>query len=99
MSLPDRGAVLIVLVSKGRHYAAICRSEGHGFNSQPHGNLRPLEGINVLMLWSASIGKGYAAPIWMTFKQTLEPNATSARVRRGNRICDLGQSELVTPKS
>jgi antirestriction protein ArdC len=30
------------------------------------------QGINVPMLWSAAIEKGYALPIWMTFKQALE---------------------------
>jgi antirestriction protein ArdC len=38
------------------------------------------QGINVLMLWSAALDKGYAAPIWMTFKQALE---LKANVRKG----------------
>jgi antirestriction protein ArdC len=32
------------------------------------------------MLWSAAMAKGYAAPIWMTFKQALDLNA---HVRKG----------------
>ena len=40
----------------------------------------PYNGINVLMLWSAAIEKGYRAPLWMTFKQALEFNA---HVRKG----------------
>jgi len=32
----------------------------------------PYKGINVVMLWSASVTKGYACPIWLTFKQALE---------------------------
>src|ERR1700679_2934245 len=40
----------------------------------------PYQGINVLMLWSASMAKGYAASIWMTFKQALE---LKAHVRKG----------------
>jgi antirestriction protein ArdC len=40
----------------------------------------PYQGINVLMLWSEAIEKGYATPIWMTFKQALELNA---HVRKG----------------
>jgi antirestriction protein ArdC len=32
----------------------------------------PYKGINVIMLWSASVTKGYAAPFWLTFKQALE---------------------------
>jgi antirestriction protein ArdC len=40
----------------------------------------PYQGVNVLMLWSAALDKGYAAPIWMTFKQALE---LKANVRKG----------------
>jgi antirestriction protein ArdC len=40
----------------------------------------PYQGINVLMLWSAAMEKGYAAPMWMTFKQALE---LKANVRKG----------------
>jgi antirestriction protein ArdC len=40
----------------------------------------PYNGINILMLWSAADEKGYASPVWMTFKQALEFNA---RVRKG----------------
>lgn len=32
----------------------------------------PYKGINVVMLWSAAVAKGYACPIWLTFKQALE---------------------------
>lgn len=32
----------------------------------------PYKGINVLMLWSASVTKGYACPLWLTFRQALE---------------------------
>jgi antirestriction protein ArdC len=44
------------------------------------GNGIPYQGINVLMLWSAAIDKGYTAPIWMTFKQAKE---LGAHVRKG----------------
>lgn len=40
----------------------------------------PYTGINVLALWCASIERGYAAPIWMTFRQALE---LGAHVRKG----------------
>ena len=48
------------------------------------GNGVPYQGINVLMLWSAAMEKGYAAPVWMTFKQATELKAT---VRKGERGC------------
>jgi antirestriction protein ArdC len=44
------------------------------------GNGIPYRGINVLVLWSAAIEKGYVAPIWMTFKQASE---LKANVRKG----------------
>jgi antirestriction protein ArdC len=42
----------------------------------------PYQGINVLELWSAAVIAGYAAPIWMTFKQAQE---LGAHVRKGER--------------
>jgi antirestriction protein ArdC len=54
---------------------------GEGRITRPlRGNGMPYQGINVLMLWSEAIEKGYASPIWMTFKQAL---ALKASVRRG----------------
>jgi antirestriction protein ArdC len=44
------------------------------------GNGIPYQGINVLMLWSAAMAKGYAAPIWMTFRQAV---GLGAHVRKG----------------
>jgi antirestriction protein ArdC len=32
----------------------------------------PYKEINVIMLWSASVTKGYACPLWLTFKQAIE---------------------------
>ncbi|MFT4117901.1 ArdC family protein [Bradyrhizobium sp.] len=45
-------------------------------------NGMPYRGINVLMLWSEAIERGYTAPIWMTFKQALELNG---HVRKGEQ--------------
>jgi antirestriction protein ArdC len=42
----------------------------------------PYKGINVVMLWSASVTKGYACPLWLTFKQALE---CGGNVRKGER--------------
>jgi antirestriction protein ArdC len=43
---------------------------------------QPYSGINILMLWCAAVEHGFAAPIWMTFKQALELNA---HVRKGEK--------------
>jgi antirestriction protein ArdC len=46
------------------------------------GNGIPYRGINVLMLWGAAMEKGYAAPIWLTFKQV---QALGGMVRKGEQ--------------
>lgn len=43
-------------------------------------NGEPYSGVNVLLLWSEALARGYVAPIWMTFKQAIE---LGAHVRRG----------------
>ena len=40
----------------------------------------PYQGINVVMLWSAATAKGYACPLWLTFRQALE---LGGAVRKG----------------
>ena len=40
----------------------------------------PYNGINIIMLWSAAVAKGYSCPHWLTFKQALE---LGGNVRRG----------------
>ena len=46
------------------------------------GNGIPYRGVNVVMLWSDAMEKGYTAPIWMTFKQAIELKAGVIKVRR-----------------
>lgn len=40
----------------------------------------PYSGMNVLLLWSEAVARGFANPMWMTFKQALE---LGGAVRRG----------------
>ena len=40
----------------------------------------PYQGVNVLLLWSEAMSRGYTATIWMTFRQALE---LGAHVRKG----------------
>lgn len=42
----------------------------------------PYQGINTVMLWSAAVAAGYAAPIWMTYRQAQE---LGAHVRKGEK--------------
>jgi antirestriction protein ArdC len=41
----------------------------------------PYQGINVLVLWSDAVLKGYSALIWMTFRQALELDAMSEKTQ------------------
>lgn len=43
-------------------------------------NGEPYTGMNVLLLWSETMARGYCAPIWMTFRQTIE---LGGHVRKG----------------
>lgn len=45
-------------------------------------NGQPYSGVNVLLLWSKALAKGFSASTWMTFRQAL---AVGAQVRRGER--------------
>jgi len=45
-------------------------------------NGMPYSGINILMLWAASVEHGFGSPSWMTFKQAADLNA---RVRKGEK--------------
>ena len=49
----------------------------------------PYQGINVLMLWGEAVAKGFAAPIWMTFRQAQELGGACAqgRERQPCRLC------------
>ncbi|MDR4470897.1 MAG: zincin-like metallopeptidase domain-containing protein [Nitrospira sp.] len=58
-------------------------------------NGTPYSGINILMLWSAAIAGGFAAPIWMTFKQALELNA---HVRKGEKGSLVVYANSITRK-
>lgn len=43
-------------------------------------NLQRYSGINVVLLWSEAVTRGFTAPIWMTFRQALE---LGGHVRKG----------------
>jgi len=59
-------------------------------------NGMPYSGINILMLWTAAVASGYAAPIWMTFRQALE---LGAHVRKGERGSLVVYANTVTPRT
>ncbi len=46
----------------------------------------PYSGMNVLLLWSEAIARGYAAPMWMTFKQALELGGAVRKGETGSMV-------------
>lgn len=42
----------------------------------------PYNGVNILLLWSEAMARGFSAPTWMTFRQAL---ALGGHVRKGER--------------
>jgi antirestriction protein ArdC len=49
-------------------------------------NGQPYSGINILMLWASAMEQGFAAPIWMTFKQALDLNAHVRKSEKGSLV-------------
>ena len=45
-------------------------------------NGTPYSGVNILMLWSSAVAAGFAAPIWMTYRQSVE---LGGHVRKGEK--------------
>ncbi|MDE2361127.1 MAG: DUF1738 domain-containing protein [Hyphomicrobiales bacterium] len=43
-------------------------------------NGQPYSGMNVLLLWTEAMARGFASPIWMTFRQALE---LGGHIRKG----------------
>jgi antirestriction protein ArdC len=49
-------------------------------------NGQPYSGINILMLWGASVENGFASPTWMTFKQALELDTYVRKGEKGSLV-------------
>jgi antirestriction protein ArdC len=49
-------------------------------------NGQPYKGINVLMLWESAAAQGFAAPIWLTFKQAKEMGASVKKGAKGSLV-------------
>jgi antirestriction protein ArdC len=54
---------------------------------------QPYKGINVLMLWTSAMTQNYSSPIWMTFKQAKELNAS---IRKGSKGSLVVYSDHIT---
>lgn len=46
----------------------------------------PYSGMNVLLLWSEGMARGFVSPMWMTFKQALELGAAVRKGESGSTV-------------
>lgn len=46
----------------------------------------PYSGMNVLLLWSEQMSRGFGSPMWMTFKQALELGAAVRKGETGSTV-------------
>ena len=46
----------------------------------------PYSGMNVLLLWSEQMSRGFASPMWMTFKQSLELGGAVRKGETGSTV-------------
>ncbi|MGL3609062.1 ArdC family protein [Rhizobium sp. G187] len=49
-------------------------------------NGQPYSGMNVLLLWSEQMARGFSSPMWMTFKQALELGAAVRKGETGSTV-------------
>lgn len=49
-------------------------------------------GVNVVMLWSAALERGYASPYWLTFNQAMKLGANVRKGERGEIVVYYGQA-------
>lgn len=49
-------------------------------------NGTPYSGINILLLWSASVDAGYHAPTWMTYRQAVELGGHVLKGEKGSLV-------------
>lgn len=54
---------------------------------------QPYSGINVVLLWSEAVARGFAAPIWITFRQA---QALGGHVRKGARGATVVYANRIT---
>ncbi len=55
----------------------------------------PYRGINILLLWSAAMARGYTNPFWMTYRQAHELGGQVRKGEKGNLVVHAG---TFTPK-
>jgi len=64
---------------------SVANTEGRITRPLRHNGL-PYSGMNVLLLWSEGIARGFSSPMWMTFKQALELGAAVRKGETGSTV-------------
>ena len=53
----------------------------------------PYTGINVLLLWSESLARGFEAPLWMTYRQAQELGGQVSKGEKSATVVKYGTIE------
>ncbi|TCQ03580.1 antirestriction protein ArdC [Rhizobium sp. PP-F2F-G36] len=64
---------------------SVANTQGRITRPLRHNGL-PYSGMNVLLLWSEGIARGFSPPMWMTFKQALELGAAVRKGETGSTV-------------
>lgn len=64
---------------------SVANTQGRITRPLRHNGL-PYSGMNVLLLWSEGVARGFSAPMWMTFKQALELGAAVRKGETGSTV-------------
>ena len=64
---------------------SVANTDGRITRPLRHNGL-PYSGMNVLLLWSEGVARGFSSPMWMTFKQALELGAAVRKGETGSTV-------------
>ena len=84
---------IIELLRVGTTPWRACWEDGRGGAFPLRHNGVPYRGVNVLMLWSAAVRRGYASPYWLTFRQAMELGAMVRKGEGGRPVCYYGSAQ------
>lgn len=84
---------IIELLRVGTPPWQACWEEGRGGAFPLRYNGVAYRGMNVLMLWSAAVRRGYTSPYWMTFRQALELGGVVRKGESGRPVCHYGSAQ------
>lgn len=86
-------ASIITALEAGVRPWAPLWSGGERLTRPLRANGQAYKGVNVLLLWSAAMAKGYTSASWLTFKQALELGANVRKGEKSTAIVFVGAME------